>query len=75
MKIKPEYIVAGTALGLLLTSLLCQLAAKHWQVPILQTGSKWLFIGGIVTAFLPLILLLIVLGWEKATHSRPERMN
>lgn len=75
MKIRPEHIVAGTALGMLFNSLLCQLVAKHWHIPNLLSASKWFFVAGITAAFLPLLILLIIVGWEKATHSRTERDN
>jgi len=65
MKFRPEHIVALTALALIFSGIGCQLVAWHWSIPVLRAISKWLFIGGFATAFLPLALLFIVLGWEK----------
>ncbi len=73
MKLRLEYIFPLAAVVLVISSIGCTIAARHWHRPVLGVISTWLLVGGVLIAFLPLIFLLGLLGREKLTKRRGGR--
>jgi hypothetical protein len=73
MKLHQEHIFPLTAVVLVFASIGCTIASRHWHSPVLGVISTWLFVGGVLIAFLPLIFLLGMLGWERLTKRRGGR--
>ena len=62
---KPETIVVSTAAVLLVAAISLLAIGTFGHYPALRQVGFWIFISAVVVSFLPLILLVVVLTYER----------
>ena len=70
---KPETIVVSVGTALLLTAVTLLTLATLGGHTELRRVAMWFFLGGVAVAFLPLLLLLSVLAYERVVGRKRRR--